>query len=86
MEPNEDITNIINSLIYISLLPKPELFIEIFKIMQHIKNINNDKRFSGNYKKLLNKVEHLLIINDYYDLLNDYIMNDFIDLFLYLIQ
>ena len=67
MEPNEDITNIINSLIYISLLPKPELFIEIFKIMQHIKNINNDKRFSGNYKKLLNKVEHLLIINDYYD-------------------
>ena len=67
MEPNEDITNIINSLIYISLLPKPELFIEIFKIMQHIKNINNDKRFSGNYKKLLNKVEHLLIINGYYD-------------------
>ena len=67
MKPNEDITNIINSLTYISLLPKPELFIEIFKIIQHIKNINNDKRFSGNYKKLLNKVEHLLIINDYYD-------------------
>ena len=67
MEPNEDITNIINSLTYISLLPKPELFIEIFKIIQHIKNINNDKRFSGNYKKLLNKVEHLLIINGYYD-------------------
>ena len=67
MEPNEDITNIINSLTYIGLLPKPELFIEIFKIIQHIKNINNDKRFSGNYKKLLNKVEHLLIINGYYD-------------------
>ena len=67
MEPNEDITNIINSLTYISLLPKPELFIEIFKIIQHIKNINNDKRFSGNYKKLLNKVEHLLIIIGYYD-------------------
>ena len=67
MKSNEDISNIINSLIYISLLPKPELFIEIFKIMQHIKNINNDKRFSGNYKKLLNKVEHLLIINGYYD-------------------
>ena len=67
MEPNEDITNIINSLTYNSLLPKPELFIEIFKIIQHIKNINNDKRFSGNYKKLLNKVEHLLIINGYYD-------------------
>ena len=67
MEPNEDITNIINSLTYISLLPKPELFIEIFKIIQHIKNIDNDKRFSGNYKKLLNKVEHLLIINGYYD-------------------
>ena len=67
MKPNEDITNIINSLTYISLLPKPELFIEIFKIIQHIKNINNDKRFSGNYKKLLNKVEHLLIINGYYD-------------------
>ena len=67
MEPNEDITNIINSLTYIGLLPKPELFTEIFKIIQHIKNINNDKRFSGNYKKLLNKVEHLLIINGYYD-------------------
>ena len=67
MEPNEDITNIINSLTYISLLPKPELFIEIFKIIQHIKNINNDKRFSGNYKKLLNKVEHLLLIDGYYD-------------------
>ena len=67
MKPNEDITNIINSLTYISLLPKPELFIEIFKIIQHIKNINNDKRFSGNYKKLLNKVEHLLMINGYYD-------------------
>ena len=67
MKPNEDITNIINSLTYISLLPKQELFIEIFKIIQHIKNINNDKRFSGNYKKLLNKVEHLLIINGYYD-------------------
>ena len=67
MEPNEDITNIINSLIYISLLPKPELFIEIFKIIQHIKNINNDKRFSGNYKKLLKKVEHLLLIDGYYD-------------------
>ena len=37
MKPNEDITNIINSLTYISLLPKPELFIEIFKIIQHIK-------------------------------------------------
>ena len=67
MEPNEDITNIINSLTYISLLPKPELFIEIFKIIQHIKNINNDKRFSGNYKKLLEKVEHLLLIDGYYD-------------------
>ena len=67
MEPNEDITNIINSLTYISLLPKPELFIEIFKIIQHIKNINNDKRLSGNYKKLLEKVEHLLLIDGYYD-------------------
>ena len=67
MEPNEDITNIINSVTYISLLPKPELFIEIFKIIQHIKNINNDKRFSGNYKKLLEKVEHLLLIDGYYD-------------------
>ena len=67
MKPNEDITNIINSLTYISLLPKPELFIEIFKIIQHIKNINNDKRLSGNYKKLLEKVEHLLLIDGYYD-------------------
>ena len=67
MKSNEDISNIINSLSYTSLLPKPELFIEIFKIIQHIKNINNDKRLSGNYKKLLEKVEHLLLIDGYYD-------------------
>ena len=67
MKSNEDISNIINSLSDTSLLPKPELFIEIFKIIQHIKNINNDKRLSGNYKKLLKKVEHLLLIDGYYD-------------------
>ena len=67
MKSNDDITYIINTLSYISLLPKPELFSELFKIIEHIKNINNDKRFRGNYKKLLNKARHLLILNGYYD-------------------
>ena len=67
MKSNDDITYIINTLSYISLLPKPELFSELFKIIEHIKNINNDKWFSGNYKKLLNKARHLLILNGYYD-------------------
>ena len=67
MKSNDDITYIINTLSYISLLPKPELFSELFKIIEHIKNINNDKRFSGNYKKLLNKARDLLILNGYYD-------------------
>ena len=67
MKSNDDITYIINTLSYISLLPKPELFIELFKIIEHIKNINNDKRFSGNYKKLLSKARHLLILNGHYD-------------------
>ena len=67
MKSNDDITYIINTLSYISLLPKPELFIELFKIIEHIKNINNDKRFSGNYKKILNKARHLLILNGYCD-------------------
>ena len=67
MRSTEDLTDIINTLSYISLLPKPELFSEWFKIIEHIKNINNDKRFSGNYKKLLNKARHLLILNGHYD-------------------
>ena len=67
MKSNDDITYITNTLSYISLLPKPELCIELFKIIEHIKNINNDKRFSGNYKKVLNKARHLLILNGYYD-------------------
>ena len=67
MRSTEDITDIINTLSYISLLPKSELFSELFKIIKHIKNINNDERFSGNYKKLLNKARHLLILNGHYD-------------------
>ena len=67
MRSTEDITHIINALSYISLLPKPELFSELFKIIEDIKNINNYKRFSGNYEKLLNKARHLLILNGYYD-------------------
>ena len=67
MRSTEDITDIINTLSYISLLPRPELFSELFKIIKHIKNINNDERFSGNYKKLLNKARHLLILNGHYD-------------------
>ena len=36
MKSNDDITYIINTLSYISLLPKPELFSELFKIIEHI--------------------------------------------------
>ena len=70
MKSTKDITNILNTLSYIELLPKQEIYDEVFKIIHHIKNINNDKRFSGNYKKLWNKVDDLLIAYGYYNYYN----------------
>ena len=67
MKSTKDITNILNTLSYIELLPKQELYDEVFKIIHHIKHINNDKRFSGNYKKLRNKVDDSLIAYGYYN-------------------
>ena len=60
MRSTEDITHIINTLNYIRLLPKDEEVIELNKIIYHIKKINKDKRFSINYRKLLDKAEYLL--------------------------
>ena len=65
MRSTEDITHIINTLNYIRLLPKDEEVIELNKIIYHIKKINKDKRFSINYRKLLDKAEYLLISNCY---------------------
>ena len=75
MRSTEDITHIINTLSYISLPPKTvnyislppknEQVIELDKVIYHIKNINKDKRFSISYKKLLDKVKYLLILNGY---------------------
>ena len=65
MRSTEDITHIINTLSYISLLPKNEQVIELNKVIYHIRNINKDKRFSSSYKKLLDKTKYLLILNGY---------------------
>ena len=63
MRSTEDIIHIINTLNYIRLLLKDEEVIELNKIIYHIKKINKDKRFSINYRKLLDKAEYLLISN-----------------------
>ena len=65
MRSTEDITHIINTLSYISLLPKNEQVIELNKVIYHIRNINKGKRFSSSYKKLLDKTKYLLILNGY---------------------
>ena len=65
MRSTEDITHIINTLNYIRLLPKDEEVIELNKIIYHIRKINKFKRFSINYRKLLDKAEYLLISNGY---------------------
>ena len=66
MKSTEDITNIINTLSYITVLPKDEQDIEIRRITQNIKNvntINKNQRYSGNYRKLLNKIVYLSELN-----------------------
>ena len=66
MKSTEDITNIINTLSYITVLPKDEQDIEIRRITQNIKNvntINKNQRYSANYRKLLNKIVYLSELN-----------------------
>ena len=56
LKSNEDVIAIINILSYVTLLPYAEVYSEVSKVAMHIKNINNDKRFSSNYKKILKKL------------------------------
>ena len=66
MKSTEDITNIINTLSYITVLPKDEQDIELRRITQNIKNvntINKNQRYSANYRKLLNKIVYLSELN-----------------------
>ena len=66
MKSTEDITNIMNTLSYITVLPKDEQDIEIRRITQNIKNvntINKNQRYSANYRKLLNKIVYLSELN-----------------------
>ena len=55
-----------NTLSYITALPKDEQDIELRRITQNIKNINTinkNQRYSGNYRKLLNKIVYLSELN-----------------------
>ena len=66
MKSTEDITNIMNTLSYITVLPKDEQDIELRRITQNIKNvntINKNQRYSANYRKLLNKIVYLSELN-----------------------
>ena len=66
MKSTEDITNIINTLSYITVLPKDEQDIELRRRTQNIKNvntINKNQRYSANYRKLLNKIVYLSELN-----------------------
>ena len=56
LKSNEDVIAIIKILSYITLLPYAEVYSEVSKVAMHIKNINNDKRFSSNYKKIFKKL------------------------------
>ena len=66
MKWTEDFTNTINILSYITVLPKDEQDIELRRRTQNIKNvntINKNQRYSGNYRKLLNKIVYLSELN-----------------------
>ena len=66
MKSTEDITNILNTLSYITVLLKDEQDIELRRITQNIKNINTinkNQRQSVSYRKLLNKIVYLLELN-----------------------
>ena len=66
MRSTEDITNIINTLSYITVLPKDEQDIELRRIRQNIKNINainKNQIYSGDYRKLLNRIVYLSELN-----------------------
>ena len=67
MRLTEDTANIINTLSYISPLPKDEQVIELPRIKQNVNNINTinkNERYSGNYRKLLNRIIHLSELNE----------------------
>ena len=66
MKSTEDITNILSTRNYITVLPKDEQAIELRIITQNIKNINTinkNQRQSVSYRKLLNKIVYLLELN-----------------------
>ena len=55
-----------NTLSYITVLPRDEQDTELRRITQNIKNINTinkNQRYSGNYRKLLNKIVYLSELN-----------------------
>ena len=64
MKSTENITNITNTLRYISLLPIDEQIIEINNTTQHLINIHKTKtRDKGNYKKSIKQIMYLLRLN-----------------------
>ena len=64
MKSTENITNITNTLRYISLLPIDEPIIEINNTTQHLINIHKIKtRDKGNYKKSIKQIIYLLRLN-----------------------
>ena len=64
MKSTENITNITNTLRYISLLPIDEQIIEINNTTQHLINIHKNKtRDKGNYKKSIKQIIYLLRLN-----------------------
>ena len=64
MKSTENITNITNTLRYISLLPIDEQIIEINNTTQHLISIHKTKtRDKGNYKKSIKQIMYLLRLN-----------------------
>ena len=64
MKSTENITNITNTLRYISLLPIDEQIIEINNTTQHLISIHKTKtRDKGNYKKSIKQIMYLSRLN-----------------------
>ena len=76
MKSTENITNITNTLRYISLLPIDEQIIEINNTTQHLINIHKNKtRDKGNYKKSIKQIIYLLRLNGIIQIFNRLICN-----------
>ena len=78
MKSTENITNVTNTLRYISLLPIDEQIIEINNITQHLINIHknkNKRRDKGNYKKSIKQIIYLLRLNGIIWIFNKLICN-----------